>query len=280
MEPIIMRGKPVAEAIYNSIKQRPAFNDTSLVIASFSNDAASEIYMRNKVKAAEALGYDVDVLRLNPSHQPEAIAAQLRRTVADGIILQLPLPKHLKSHQQELLNAIDTNSDVDCLGEKGIGAFYSNANKWQVPCTAQAVMDILKFYGISLATKNVVVVGRSMLVGRPVAELMLRENATVTICHSATEDLSLHTKNADVIICAAGTPNLITADMVKEGVVIVDVSINKGADGKLCGDVDYTNVAPKCAAITPVPGGVGPVTVAELMANTLGVRPNLAAAKN
>ena len=123
-----------------------------------------------------------------------------------------------------------------------------------------------------MAGKHAVVIGRSKLVGRPVAELLLRENATVTICHSATENLAEHTKCADIIITAAGTPNLITADMVKDGVVIVDVSINRGADGKLCGDVDFNTVAPKCAAITPVPGGVGPVTVAELMANTAGIR--------
>ena len=268
----IMYGKPVADAIYDAVKD--ITTPAKLVIATFGEDEASEIYMRNKMKAAKAVGIEAERLDLDKNQQAHKIMQTLANTsqLVDGLILQLPLPKEMRDYEQIFLDSVNVYADVDCLGREGIGNFYSHANSWQVPCTAQAVVDILKFYGVPMAGKHAVVIGRSKLVGRPVAELLLRENATVTICHSATENLAEHTKCADIIITAAGTPNLITADMVKDGVVIVDVSINRGADGKLCGDVDFNTVAPKCAAITPVPGGVGPVTVAELMANTAGIR--------
>ena len=271
MEPLIMYGQPVADKIYKEVETNVQhwLNEHGvsprLAIISAGDDKASQIYMKNKITAAEKCGIEVINKHYDCDTNYGKIVTDLvllnHRT--DGIIVQLPLPD--KFPQETILNTIAYNRDVDCLNEESTGAFYKGRN-WANPCTPQAVLDILKFYNIPIAGKNVVVIGRSQLVGRPVAELMLRENATVTICHSQTTSLGLYTRTADIIICAAGIPKLITADMVKEGVVIVDVSINR-ANGKLCGDVDFDNVAPKCAAITPVPKGVGPVTVAELMRN-------------
>ena len=267
MEPILMYGQPVADKILDEVKELLTFwsEPPKLAIVSVGDDAASEVYMRNKLKTAEKCGIVAERFHFDSSTCYSDVMKQifyLNRT-HDGVIIQLPLPNHYPV--KTVIEGINFSKDVDCLTEDMTGAFYTGRS-WCNPCTPQAVMDILKYYNIEVKGKNVVIIGRSQLVGRPIAELMLRENATVTICHSQTTSLGLYTKNADIIICAAGCPKLVTADMVKEGVVIVDVSINR-TDGKICGDVDFDNVAPKCAAITPVPKGVGPVTVAELMRN-------------
>lgn len=267
MEPVLMYGQPVADKILDKVKEHLSnwSDPPRLAIVSVGDDAASEVYMRNKLKTAEKCGIVAERFHFNADVDYSEVVKKifyLNRT-HDGVIVQLPLPKHFPT--ETIIDSINYSRDVDCLSEEMTGAFYKGRS-WCNPCTPQAVMDILAHYNIELKGKNVVVIGRSQLVGRPVAELMLRENATVTICHSQTTSLGLYTRTADIIICAAGCPKLITADMVKEGVVIVDVSINR-VNGKLCGDVDFDDVAPKCAAITPVPKGVGPVTVAELMRN-------------
>ena len=268
-KPVLMYGQPVADKIIEQVKQNLT-NWTEppiLSIVSVGNDEASKVYVRNKIRVAEECGILVRHCVFAEDADYKEIMNKIFELnhVTDGVIVQLPVPPHYSA--DTFVNAVSFSRDVDCLSEEMVGAFYSGRS-WCNPCTPQAVMDILKHYNINIQGKNVVVIGRSQLVGRPVAELMLRKNATVTICHSKTTSLGLYTKTADIIVCAAGCPKLITADMVKEGVVIVDVSINR-VDGKLCGDVDFDNVAPKCAAITPVPKGVGPVTVAELMKNVV-----------
>ena len=267
MEPVLMYGQPVADKILDKVKEHLSnwSDPPRLAIVSVGDDAASAVYMRNKLKTAEKCGIVAERFHFNADVDYSEVVKKifhLNRT-HDGVIVQLPLPRHFPT--ETIIDSINYSRDVDCLSEEMTGAFYKGRS-WCNPCTPQAVMDILAHYNIELKGKNVVVIGRSQLVGRPVAELMLRENATVTICHSQTTSLGLYTRTADIIVCAAGCPKLITADMVKEGVVIVDVSINR-VNGKLCGDVDFDDVAPKCAAITPVPKGVGPVTVAELMRN-------------
>lgn len=273
MEPVLMYGQPVADKILDEVKSTMVLHNewNRLAIVSVGDDAASEVYMRNKLKTAEKCGIDAERFHFDDGTSCEEIMKKIfyLNRGYDGVIVQLPLPRSYSQEEvTKIINSVRYSRDVDCLTEEMTGAFYAGRS-WCNPCTPQAVMDILEYYGIPLKGKNVVVIGRSHLVGRPVAELMLRQNATVTICHSQTTSLGMYTRTADIIVCAAGVPKLITADMVKEGVVIVDVSINR-VDGKLCGDVDFDNVAPKCAAITPVPKGVGPVTVAELMRNVVG----------
>ena len=270
-EPIIMYGKPVADKIKQEVRSFLDFTNYTpeLAIVSIGNDPASEVYMRNKLKAAEECGIKAIKLALPDDLQMYEYIEILNKASRNynAAILQLPLPEHLRSFEHLLTNTINAQVDVDCLTDTNIGILHSNSNMLSyAPCTPAAIIDILRYYDIKIAGKNVVVIGRSNIVGRPVAEMLLQKNATVTICHTKTKDLKQHTLNADILICAAGCKNLITADMVKEGVVIVDVSINRDENG-LCGDVDFENVAPKCYAITPVPKGVGPVTVAELMNN-------------
>ena len=270
-EPIIMYGKPVADKIKQEVRSFLDFTNYTpeLAIVSIGNDPASEVYMRNKLKAAEECGIKASKIALPDDLQMYEYIEILKKASRNynAVILQLPLPEHIREFEHLLTNTINAQVDVDCLTDLNMGILHSNSNMLSYfPCTPAAIIDILKYYDIKIAGKNVVVIGRSNIVGRPVAEMLLQKNATVTICHTKTKDLKQHTLNADILICAAGHKNLITADMVKEGVVIVDVSINRDENG-LCGDVDFENVAPKCYAITPVPKGVGPVTVAELMNN-------------
>ena len=182
-------------------------------------------------------------------------------------MLQLPLPKGF--NERRLLDCIEAEVDTDCLTTQALGEFYCSNNPDIAPCTAQGIIDLLEFYNIPIEGKHAVVVGRSNIVGKPVAYLLTCKDATVTVCHSKTPNLSEYTRQADILVVAIGKPKYITADMVKDGAVVVDVGINRDENGKLCGDVDFDSVESKASWISPVPGGVGPMTIAELLKNTI-----------
>ena len=238
-----------------------------LTVVLVGENPASQIYVRNKERAAVKLGYKSEVIRL------EETAAQLMDVVlrlnaddtVDGILVQLPLPKHMD--EQAILAAIDPNKDVDGFHAMNAGRLM-NGEKGFVACTPKGVMRLLEETGVELSGKNAVVVGRSNIVGKPMALLLLQKNCTVTIAHSRTQNLKEVTKNADILVVAVGKAGFITGDMIKPGAVVMDVGINR-VDGKVCGDVDFESAAQVASHITPVPGGVGAMTIAMLMENAL-----------
>jgi methylenetetrahydrofolate dehydrogenase (NADP+)/methenyltetrahydrofolate cyclohydrolase len=238
-----------------------------LAVLQVGEDEASKVYIRQKENAANSLGYTyihkhfpVDVTQEEVINEIELLN---NNDCIDGIIVQMPLPKHL--NESDIQNTIDPLKDVDGLTYVNAGKLVQNV-PGLVPCTPKGIIDILDNYEIGIEGANVVVIGRSILVGKPIATLLTNRNATVVLTHSKTKDLDSITRNADIIIAAVGKANFVTEDMVKDGAVVIDVGINR-LDGKLCGDVDYNYVKDKCSYITPVPGGVGPMTVYELMNN-------------
>ena len=273
---ILIDGKKTSEKIRaelaEEVKNMPS--EVGLAVIIVGDDAASQVYVRNKEKACQQLG--IQSYRYS---FPSAITEEeLKKTIADlnadkrinGILVQLPLPKHL--NERRILECIATEKDVDGFSANQIGKLLLGED-CLVSCTPQGIMKLLSEYGISVAGKHAVVVGRSNIVGKPISLLLLQANATVSVCHSKTADLAAITKQADILVVAIGKAKFITADMVKEGAVVIDVGINR-VDGKLYGDVDFENVAPKCSYITPVPGGVGPMTVTCLMCNTVKAAKN------
>lgn len=234
------------------------------------NDPASKVYVANKVKACAELGlYSIHVEM--PADTTEAallaeVAALNNDPKIHGILVQLPLPKHLDAHK--VIEAINPDKDVDGFHEKNVGALVTGETPFP-SCTPYGVMVMLEKIGIQIEGKHAVVVGRSNIVGKPMALLLLHKNATVTICTSKTVNLSKHTLDADILVAAVGKPNFITGDMVKPGAVVIDVGINRNAEGKLVGDVDFASVQAVAGYITPVPGGVGPMTITMLIANTV-----------
>lgn len=240
-----------------------------LTVILVGEDPASQTYVSNKEKACERLGIASQTLRMSADTTQEALEAAILAANADpavhGILVQLPLPKHLDSDRA--LSLILPEKDVDGFHDVNAGRL-SRGLDCVVACTPKGALHMLKQAGIPIAGKEAVVVGRSNIVGKPMALLLLQENATVTVCHSRTADLAEHTRRADILVAAIGKPRFITADMVKEGAVVVDVGINR-VDGKLCGDVDFEPVSQKASWITPVPGGVGKMTIAMLMDNTV-----------
>ena len=240
-----------------------------LTVILVGEDPASAIYVRNKERACGRIGIESRTVRM-PAETPQAeLIAQIDALNADnsvhGILIQLPLPKHLD--EAAALMRVRAEKDVDGFHVYNSGRLLQN-NPTVLPCTPRGIMYMLKKSGVQLDGANAVVVGRSNIVGKPAALLLLRENCTVTICHSHTRDLADITRRADVLVAAVGRAKFITADMVKPGATVIDVGINR-VDGKLCGDVDFEGVSEIAAAISPVPGGVGPMTVAMLMENTL-----------
>ena len=238
-----------------------------LAVLQVGEDEASKVYIRQKENAANSLGYTYihkhfpsDVTQEEVINEIELLNNNDR---IDGIIVQMPLPKHL--NESDIQNTIDPLKDVDGLTYVNAGKLVQNV-PGLIPCTPKGIIDILDNYEIGIEGANVVVIGRSILVGKPIATLLTNRNATVVLTHSKTKDLASITRNADIIIAAVGKANFVTEDMVKDGAVVIDVGINR-LDGKLCGDVDYNYVKDKCSYITPVPGGVGPMTVYELMNN-------------
>lgn len=241
-----------------------------LAVILVGDDPASRVYVTGKEKDCAQCGFLSFEHKLEASTTQEELMALVERLnhddAVDGILCQLPLPRHLD--EEAVLNAIDPDKDVDCFHPVNVGRLSIGAPVF-LPCTPAGVMEMLKEYGISPAGKRCVMLGRSNIVGKPMAMLLTQADGTVTICHSRTPDLAAITRQADILVSAVGRVGLVTADMVKDGAVVIDVAMNRNDAGKLCGDVDFAAVAEKASYITPVPGGVGPMTRAMLMANIL-----------
>ena len=241
-----------------------------LAVVIVGEDPASQVYVRNKRRACTEVGFYSEAYELPEVTTQEELEALVDKLNADekihGILVQLPLPRHL--NEEAILLRIDPKKDVDAFHPYNVGRIMIG-NHHFLPCTPAGVMELIRRSGIDCAGKECVVVGRSNIVGKPMAMLLLQANGTVTICHSRTRDLAEVTRRADILVASIGKPEFFTADMVKEGAVVIDVGINRKADGKLCGDVDFASVEPVASYITPVPGGVGPMTITMLMQNTL-----------
>ena len=268
----ILDGKALAKKIKEQVAAQAAAlpRKPGLAVILVGENPASQVYVRGKEKDCEECGL-LNLGRKLPAETSEeellAIIAEMNADPAvDGILVQLPLPRHID--EGKVLRAISPAKDVDCFHPENVGEMMvGDPICW--PCTPFGVMELLREYGISAAGKHCVVLGRSNIVGKPMTLLLLRDNGTVTVCHSRTPDLKAECLRADILVSAVGKVGLITADMVKDGAVVVDVAMNRNAEGKLCGDVDYAAVAEKASYITPVPGGVGPMTRAILMRNVL-----------
>lgn len=266
---VILYGKPAAAAIKDKLAVECQDKNIKLTIFQVGDNQASNTYISNKQKACAEVGITSELVKLPDDEYTrcQLLPKYLQEETSDGAMVQLPLP--IGWDERFFLDQIKVNQDVDCLTTNALGKFYSSSNPSLAPCTAQGIIDLLDYYNIPIEGKHVVVIGRSNIVGKPVAHLLTCRDATVTLCHSKTVNLSEYTKQADILVVAIGKPKFITADMVKEGSVIIDVGINRDDNNKLCGDVDFENVKEKVAAITPVPGGVGVLTVAELLKNTV-----------
>ena len=232
------------------------------------NDPASSVYVRNKKKACEYIGIESLSYELPEETTEEELVSLIEKLNADagvnGILVQLPLPEQI--NEEKIIQTISPDKDVDGFHMQNVGALCTGG-KGYVSCTPLGIITLLKRSGIEIAGKRCVVMGRSNIVGKPMAMLLLRENGTVTICHSKTQDMKEITKQADILVVAIGKPKFVDETYVKEGAVVIDVGIHRNAENKLCGDVDFDKVAPHTSAITPVPGGVGPMTIAMLMNN-------------
>ena len=240
-----------------------------LAVIIVGEDPASKVYVANKKKVCEALGIISEEYALPENTTMQELLALIdtlnKKPTVNGILCQLPLPKHL--NEQMVINAISPEKDVDAFHPANVGKIMLGEYDF-VPCTPAGIMEMLAFEGIDISGKTCVVIGRSNIVGKPMGMLLLHKNGTVTICHSKTQNLKEVCASADILVAAVGRPNFVTADMVKENAVVIDVGINR-VDGKLVGDVNFDAVKDKCSAITPVPGGVGPMTIAMLMQNTV-----------
>lgn len=269
----IIDGKRISLEIKDELKEKVAKlkeegRECCLAVIQVGNDPASSVYVRNKKKACEYIGIRSLSYELPEETTEEELLALIQKlnqdTSVHGILVQLPVPKHIV--EDHIIKAIDPRKDVDGFHPMNVGALTIGERGF-VSCTPAGIIQLLKRSDIDIEGKNCVVIGRSNIVGKPMALLMLRENATVTIAHSRTKNLKELCKTADILIVAIGKPKFITAEYVKKGAVVIDVGIHRNAENKLCGDVDYEDVAPHTAAITPVPGGVGPMTIAMLMHN-------------
>ena len=277
----ILNGKEVSNKIKAQIKQKIVDEYENKVVPCLAcllvgDNPASKVYVGSKEKACDAVGFK-SIVKLLPEESSfedvkNAIIELNENAEVSAILMQLPLPKHLKEREQELIEFISPEKDVDALTYMSLGKLFSGHHTI-APCTATGIIDILDEYNIQIAGKRVAVIGRSLLVGKSVANLFEQRNATVTICHSKTVNTHEITREADIVVVAVGKPKFLTADMIKDGAVVIDVGINRLENG-LVGDVDFDNVKEKCSYITPVPGGVGPMTIAELMKNTLILHEN------
>ena len=266
-------GKEISQQIKDELKIKVAKykeegKEISMAVILVGNDPASAVYVGNKKKACEYIGIKSLSYELEESTTKEELLDLIDKLNKDdsvnGILVQLPLPKHI--NEDEVIKAISPNKDVDGFHPENVGRL-SIGQKGFVSCTPAGVIELLKRSNIEIEGKNCVVIGRSNIVGKPMSLLLLRENGTVTITHSRTKNLKEYTKNADILVVAIGKPKFVDAEYVKEGACVIDVGIHRGEDGKLCGDVDYDSVKEVAGALTPVPGGVGPMTIAMLMKN-------------
>jgi len=272
----IIDGKAVSAEVRGELaRQREEFEQKygikpGLAVVIVGEDPASKVYVRNKKRACDELGFHSEVYELPADTEQAELNALIDRLNKDenidGILVQLPLPRHLD--EGAVIKRIDPEKDVDAFANENVGKIMIGDPDF-LPCTPAGVMVLLERSGIDISGKECVVVGRSNIVGKPMAMLLLAKNGTVTLCHSRTKDLAFHTRRADILVAAIGKPKFIGADMVKEGAVVIDVGINRLEDGSLAGDVDFAAVEPKASYITPVPGGVGPMTITMLMQNTL-----------
>ena len=271
----IIDGKAIAAGLYEEMQReveqygeqygrRPG-----LTVIIVGEDPASQVYVRNKEIAAKKVGMVSEVIRMPEQTTQDELLSVIARlnadTTVDGILVQLPVPKHID--KDAVIAAVAPEKDVD--GFFGMKSGFTMKQGYVAPCTPRACIHLIKTTGETIEGKHALVVGRGELVGKPVATLLLNENATVTIAHSRTRNLGEIARTADIIIAAVGRSNIITGDMVKPGAILIDVGINRGADGKLCGDIDYASAEPVSGWITPVPGGVGPMTIAMLIRNAL-----------
>ena len=267
----IVDGKALAVKLREELKEKIGAlkKAPGLAVVIVGHDPASQIYVRNKIKACGELGirsFSYELPETATQKEVEDVLDELASNPkVNGILLQLPLPKGLNA--ESAMSHIPFEKDVDGFSAENLGLLLLHKER-TVACTPLGVMKILEHEGVEIAGKNAVVLGRSDTVGKPMAMLLLNANATVTICHSKTQNLKEICKNADILVSAIGKANFVTADMVKQGAVVIDVGINRDENGKLCGDVDFENVKEKTSCITPVPGGVGPMTITMLMYNT------------
>ena len=272
----IIDGKLISAQIREEIAQKVVeYNKKTgklpgLAVIIVGEDPASQVYVRNKKKACEQVGFYSRVYELPASSTQDELNDLVEKLNSDeqihGILVQLPLPRHL--NEEEVLLKIDPKKDVDAFHPYNVG-MITIGNPGFLPCTPAGVMQLLIRSGIEISGKECVVVGRSNIVGKPMALLLLAANGTVTVCHSRTRDLAEVCRRADILVAAIGKVDFFTGDMIKEGAVVIDVGMNRRADGKLTGDVDFASVEPKASYITPVPGGVGPMTITMLLQNTL-----------
>ena len=246
-----------------------------LAVILVGNDPASAVYVRNKHRGCEEAGMNSYQIYLPEETTEEELLSKIEELNKDenvhGILVQLPLPKHIS--EDKVIAKISEEKDVDAFNTSNVGKIVTGKYSF-LPCTPAGIMELLKFYNVDISGKECVVIGRSNIVGKPMALLLLAENGTVTVCHSRTKNLSDVTRRADILVVAIGRANFVKADMVKEGAVVVDVGINRLENGKLAGDVDFAEVEPIASMITPVPGGVGPMTISMLLKNTLTAAKN------
>ncbi|MBQ0098530.1 MAG: bifunctional methylenetetrahydrofolate dehydrogenase/methenyltetrahydrofolate cyclohydrolase FolD [Oscillospiraceae bacterium] len=270
----ILDGKAVSQSVKEQVKKqteklKEEGKEIALAVIIVGDDSASRVYVNNKKKACEFVGFNSLEYALPETTTEEELLSLIDelngREDVNGILCQLPLPKHI--NEKAVISKISVKKDVDAFCEPNVGKIMIGDYDF-LPCTPAGVMEILKYYNIEVEGKECVVIGRSNIVGKPMTMLLLHANGTVTITHSKTKNLGEITKKADILVCAIGKAKFVTADMVKDGAVVIDVGMNRDESGKLCGDVDFDSVCEKCSYITPVPGGVGPMTIAMLMKNT------------
>ena len=269
---VLIDGKALAAKVKERVGEEAAklSRKPGLAVILVGENPASKVYVNNKKKGCAEVGITSFEYALPECTTEDELKALVQKLNADdsvnGILCQLPLPKHI--NEDAVINTISPKKDVDAFHPQNVGHIMIGDYTF-LPCTPAGIMEMLKFYNISVAGKKCVVIGRSNIVGKPMAMLLLKENGTVEICHSRTENLKEETLSADILVAAVGKTRFVTADMVKDGAVVIDVGMNRDENGKLCGDVDFDNVAEKASYITPVPGGVGPMTITMLLENTV-----------
>ena len=271
----ILSGKIVSARVKDELKKEveelsQRGKQTGLAVVLVGDDSASKVYVRNKEKACEEVGIYSEVHRLSENTSEEELLKLINELnendKIDGILVQLPLPKHLDD--KVIIDNIKPEKDVDAFHPSNVGKIMIGDYDF-LPCTPAGIMELIHESGVEVDGKTCVVIGRSNIVGKPMSMLLLHENGTVTTCHSHTKNLAEVTKSADILVAAVGIPKFVKADMVKPGAIVIDVGMDRDENGKLCGDVDFNEVEPVAGAITPVPGGVGPMTIAMLMRNTV-----------
>lgn len=268
----ILDGKKLAEKVRNELRNDvKKLDHVGLAVVLVGDDEASRLYVSMKKKACEDVGIESIEVKLPNNINEEMLISEIEKlnldSKVDGILVQLPLPKHINS--AKILSLIDPNKDVDGFHPQNVGLLVTGTETGFIPCTPLGVIKLLEEYNINPKGKNSVIVGASNIVGKPVASLLLNRNSTIDICHIYTQDLKAHTLQADILVVGVGKTDLIRGDMVKDGVVVIDIGINKLSNGKIVGDINFDEVSKKASYITPVPGGVGPMTIAMLLQNTV-----------